>query len=90
MWPLIEYIAILAIVLFSITDFFYPLLTGRPLFGSFRKTEKTMEKVEEKNLEAKINEAREKVQEVKAVQGEVTENYKTAEQLKDEADNLLK
>lgn len=88
MWALIELIVIIAIVLVFITEFFIPILTGKPLFGSFRKSKETI--IDEGPFDEKISKAKEKVDEVKTVQSEVTEHFKTAEQLKEEADNLLK
>ena len=90
MWIVIEYIFLAAIVLVAITEFFIPLLTGRPYFGSFRKLKNNAPKTYvEPSLEDKMKQAKQKVDEVKVVQQEVTENYKTAEQLKEESDNLL-
>lgn len=88
MWRILEYIFIAAIVLVAITEFFYPILAGKPLFGSFRKTASRQTK-EEDSLENKVNVAKSKVNEIKNIQKEVEQNYKSAEQLKDEADNLL-
>lgn len=96
MWVILELILVLAIVLVAITEFFYPLLAGKPLFGSFRKTTaKTEEKKSSDGpLEEKVYVAKEKVadvkEEVKTVQDEVTKHFKTAEELKREADDLLK
>lgn len=95
MWAVIELCVIAAIVLISITEFFIPLLFNKPFFGSFRKaTPKQPEKpVEEGTLPEKISKTKQKVEEVKEkvkeVRDEADENYKTAEQLKDETDNLL-
>lgn len=88
MWAILEFCLLAAIVLLSITEFFYPLLTGKPLFGSFRKKE-TNGTPQELPLEEKISKAREKVKEVKDVQEEVNKKFKSAEQLKAEADDLL-
>ena len=91
MWIIIEYIIIAAIILISITEFFYPLLTQKPLFGSFRRKTITQEKARtEGPLDEKLSQAKEKVKEVKKVQDEVAENFKTAEEFKNESDNLLK
>ncbi|PBQ33270.1 hypothetical protein CNR22_16310 [Sphingobacteriaceae bacterium] len=75
----------------SITEFFYPLIAGKPFFGSFRKTNKTVNPItkEEKTLDEKMTKAKVQVEEIKEVQKEVNAHYKTAEQLKEEADNLL-
>jgi membrane-associated HD superfamily phosphohydrolase len=89
MWRIIEFIVIAAILLIAITEFFYPILAGKPLFGSFRKVAENGEKTEDQSLEDKLNNAKEKLEEIKTVQNEVDKNYKSAEQLKDEADNLL-
>ncbi len=91
MWRIIEYIAIAAVVLIFITEFFYPLLTQKPLFGSFRSKTGNEGKTESKSgLEDKISDAKEKVKEVKTVQDEVSENFKSAKDLKKDADNLFK
>lgn len=90
MWKIIEFIALAAIVLILITEFFYPILSGKPLFGSFRKSKTSSPKISEtESLNEKINTAKEKVEEIKTVQNEVNTNFKTAEQLKDESDKLL-
>jgi len=86
MWRLIELLFLAAIILLSITEFFYPLLFGKPLFGSFRKKPE----VTETPLADKVELAKEKVQEVKNVQSEVTSKFEDAEKLKHEADDLLK
>jgi hypothetical protein len=86
MWRIIEFIVIAAILLIAITEFFYPILAGKPLFGSFRKA---AENTEDESLEDKLDKAKVKFEEIKTVQNEVDENYKSAEQLKDEADSLL-
>ncbi len=91
MWRLLEIIAAAAIVLIAITEFFYPLIAGKPIFGSFRKTKNntTTSSTVDGSLNEKINKAKEKVEEIKNVQNEVDKNFKTAEQLKEESDNLL-
>ena len=90
MWTILEFIVLATIVLISITEFFYPLLAGKPLFGSFRKKVTVIEnKVEDSSLEQKLSVAKEKVKEVKDIQHEVNKNFKSAEQLKEEADNLF-
>ncbi|MFL5731469.1 MAG: hypothetical protein ACJ75J_18410 [Cytophagaceae bacterium] len=99
MWTILELILALSLILVAITEFFYPLIAGKPLFGSFRKsatpltetaTETASQTKNNGKLDEKISEARKKVEEVKTVQNEVTEFYKSAEQLKNESDNLLK
>ena len=91
MWTILEFIVLASIVLISITEFFYPLIAGKPLFGSFRKKATTNEKAPNNasSLEQKLSTAKEKVKEVKDIQNEVEKNYKSAEQLKEEADNLF-
>ncbi|HOX82206.1 MAG TPA: hypothetical protein PLJ60_16525 [Chryseolinea sp.] len=91
MWMILEFIVLAFIVLLSITELFYPLVMGKPLFPSFRSKE---EKVNAKEsfgspLEEKLSQAKEKVKEVKDIQDEVNKHFKSAEQLKDEADSLL-
>ncbi|MBL7891424.1 MAG: hypothetical protein JNL63_02240 [Bacteroidia bacterium] len=95
MWTLLEIIILTAIVLISITEFFVPLIMNKPLFGSFRKSRTSEAKnVPDGSLDEKITKTKEKVEEVKEVvkevQSEVAQNFKTAEQLKEESDNLLK
>lgn len=90
MWMILEFIVLAFIVLMSITEFFYPLMVGKPLFPSFRKKEKFAEqKVDDASLESKVSAAKEKIREVKDIQNEVDQHFKSAEQLKEEADNLL-
>ncbi len=90
MWTIIELLFLAGILLVSLTEFFIPLLTGKPFFGSFRRPKTTKVSKEDKSLNAKIDVAKEKVKEVKDIQNAVTENFKSAEQLKEESDNLLK
>ena len=87
MWRILELLVLCFIFVLFITEFVYPLLTNKPLFGSFREKEK---KEPKNSLEEKINEAKTKVNEVKEVQKDVLEHYKSAEQLKQDSDNLLK
>ena len=89
MWRLLEYIVLAAIVLLAVTEFFYPLIAGKPFFGSFRKRG-AQKSVDASPLNEKVRKAKEKVEEVKNVQDEVDQNYKSAEELKEESDNLLK
>jgi hypothetical protein len=86
MWTIIEFVVLAAIVLIAVTEFFYPLLVGKPLFNSFRK--KTEQK--SSNLHEKISDAKEKIAEVKNIQAEVDKSFKSAEQLKEDSDNLFK
>ncbi len=88
MWALLELVFLAAVVLLSITEFFYPLLVGKPLFGSFRKKQETPVTAPE-SLQEKISRAKEKVKEVKDIQQEVNSSFKSAEKLKEEADDLL-
>lgn len=91
MWAILEIIILAVVILVSITEFFIPLITGKPYFGSFRKENIIHnKKTDESPLISKITEAKEKVKDVKQVQEAVTENFKSAAQLKEEADNLLK
>jgi hypothetical protein len=96
MWTILEFCLFAMIVLVSITEFFYPLLMGKPLFGSFRKTTATEDQgndesiKDEPSLKEKVSKAKEKIKEVKDIQDEVNDNFKSAEQLKAEADDLLK
>ena len=93
-WTIVEICIVAAIVLISITEFFIPILFNKPLFGSFRKLKQAEpKKTEEGSLPEKISKTKEKVEdikeEVKEVQEEADENFKTAEQLKEESDKLL-
>ena len=83
MWTLLEFVVLAAIVLLSITEFFYPLLVGKPLFNSFRK------KTTPSTLEDDLSRAKQKVAEAKNVQNKVDEHLKSAEQLKEESDKLF-
>jgi len=90
MWVVLEFIFLAFIVLLSVTEFFYPLLAGKPLFGSFRKKVAVAEQnQDDTSLKSKVFKAKEKVNDVKDIQNEVNEHFKSAEQLKAEADNLL-
>ena len=90
MWRLLEYLLLAGIVLLAITEFFYPLLSGKPFFGSFRKKKmRDIDPAETGTLNQKVNQAKAKVQQVKKVQDEVDQHYKSAEQLKEESDQLL-
>jgi hypothetical protein len=89
MWVILEFIVLAFVVLFAITDFFYPLLTGKPLFGTFRKKVQTDQLAGDPSLKEKLEQAKEKIKEVKDIQNEVTQHFKSAEQLKAEADDLL-
>ncbi len=85
MWFVLEMVALAAILLFSITEFFYPLITGKPLFGSFRKKSPKATAT----LDEEIATARRKVDEVKDVQRKADERLRDAEQRKNAADDLL-
>lgn len=90
MWALIEFVFLAAIVLLSITEFFYPLIARKPLFGSFRKRqEQPVIETDPEPLQEKISKAKEKVKEIKNIQEEVNNNFKSAEKLKEQADDLL-
>lgn len=93
MWAILELCLVAAIVLVFITEFFVPLLYNKPVFGSFRKKTQQQRKPAEDTLPDKIEKARDKANEAKVivedVQQQAYDNYKTAEQLKDETENLL-
>jgi len=84
----LEFVLFTAALLIVITEILYPLVAGKPLFGSFRKTDKTTLS-EKEELASRVAKAKEKVDEVKEVQKEVEDNFKSAERLKEESDNLL-
>jgi uncharacterized protein YktB (UPF0637 family) len=91
MWRLLELLLGALLILGFITEFLVPMLMNKPLFGSFRKTGSEPKKDATKEvLEDALKMAKEKVTEVKKVQSDVSEHFKTAEQLKEESDNLLK
>ena len=95
MWEILEIIVLAAIGLIAVTEFFIPIILNKPLFGSFRKVKipdasTTKGDPSHPPLKEKISQAKEKVEEVKEVQGEVTENFKSAKELKKESDDLLK
>lgn len=99
MWALLEILILFLIGLVAVTEFFHPLITGKPFFGSFRKEK---EKVEEPSVEkpspetkvcdlkSKVAEAKQKVAEVKSVQEEVSNLHKETENLKKESDDMIK
>ena len=90
MWVILEFTLLAFLVLLSITEFFYPLIAGKTLFGTFRKKVKQEQKpIKPSSLETKLALAKEKIKEVKTVQEEVHTNFNSAKQLKKEADNLL-
>ena len=87
MWAILELLILAGIVLISLTEFFYPLVVGRPLFPSFRKRTETPP--EKSSLENELSKAKAKVADVKNIQQEINKNFKSAEQLKEESDNLF-
>lgn len=93
MWRLLELLIAVFIVIAFFTEFLIPILRGKPLFGSFRgkSEDEVIEEtvVDETTLEAKIEAAKSKVEEVKQTQSEISAHFKTAEQLKEDSDNLL-
>jgi len=87
MWFVLEWVVIVAIVLLSITEFFWPLIKGAPLFGSFRKKGAPSSA---DSSEDEMAEARRKAEEVKQVQRKAEDDLRKAWDRKDEADDLLK
>ncbi|MEO8589870.1 MAG: hypothetical protein ABI432_10905 [Flavobacteriales bacterium] len=85
MWSVLELVLLAAIILMAITEFFYPLAMGKPLFGSFRKKAPRRTTT----LDDEIVDARRKVDEVKDVQRKAEERLRDAEQRKNTADDLL-
>ena len=85
MWFVLEMVVLAAVVLLAITEFFYPLMAGKPLFGSFRRKRPpgTM------TLDDEIAASRRKVDEVKDVQRRADERLRDAEERKNAADDLL-
>jgi hypothetical protein len=87
MWVILEFVLLAAIALLFITEFFYPLLAGKPLFGSFRRKASTAEAT---SLDEEIAAAKRKAAEVKEVQRKADERLRDAANRKSEADDLLK
>lgn len=91
MWKVIEFILLAGVVLLSITEFFYPIIMNKPLFGSFRKFKS--KNLSEQELGTKLHKTKEKVEgikeEIKEVQEEVSQKLKSVEQLKEESDQLF-
>jgi hypothetical protein len=86
MWMILEFVVLAAVALLAITEFFYPLIAGKPLFGSFRKKPAPTSAT----LDDEIEQARRKAEEVKDVQRKAEEKLRDAAQRKREADDLLK
>lgn len=86
MWFILEIVAIAAVALLAITEFFYPLLAGKPLFGSFRRKSPP----QPSTLDDEIAQARRKAAEVKDVQRKAEDQLRDAEERKNTADDLLK
>ncbi len=86
MWIVLEIVVLAAVALLAITEFFYPLLAGKPLFGSFRRKAAASTVP----LDEEIAAARRKAEEVKDVQRKADEALRKAAQRKDAADDLLK
>jgi hypothetical protein len=85
MWLVLEWVVMIGLVLLAITEVFYPLLAGKPLFGSFRKRKpKAMP-----DLDDELRAARRKVDDVKEVQRKAGEQFRRAEDQKNAADDLL-
>ena len=94
---LIETLVVVFLLVLIGTEFFYPLLTNKKLFPSFRKNDcgNKDKDVKEKPADAgelgkKIEDAKEKVKQVKDTQEEVREYYENAQSMKTESDGLLK
>lgn len=86
MWVVLEFVFLAAIVLLAVTEFFYPLLAGKPLFGSFRRKGQPAQPM---TMDERIAQAARKAAEVKDVQRRVDEDLRKAEQRKNAADDLL-
>lgn len=85
MWYLLENLVLLLIGILFVTEMLIPFLTSKPFFSTFRKKSTA----DSTTLDAKLKHAKEKVDEVKTIQNEVSAHFKSAEQLKEESDNLL-
>ena len=88
MWIVLEMLVLAGVALLAITEFFYPLLTGKPLFGSFRRKAKAT--ASSVPLDQEIEAARRKAEEVKEVQRKADEALRKAAERKDAADDLMK
>jgi hypothetical protein len=86
MWIVLEIVVLAAVALLAMTEFFYPLLAGKPLFGSFRRKDDV---TSQPSLDDEIADARRKAEEVKAVQRKADEHARQASQRKSEADDLM-
>jgi len=86
MLKVIEFIFIMGIIILLCTEFFYPLFSNKPIFGSFR----TSKKSNAKSIPEQIETAKKKVKEVKEVQKKVNLRFKNVKDLKKESDELLK
>ena len=86
MWYMFEIVVLAAIALLFITEFFYPLLTGKPMFGSFRRKGGAASPA---SFDEEILEARRKAADVRDVQRKAEEDLRAAEQRKSAADELL-
>jgi hypothetical protein len=87
MWVVVEFVVLAAIILVAITEFFWPLMAGRPLFGTFRKKRPAPTPP---TIEEELEIARRKAAEVRNVQRKTEEELRKAWDRKDEADDLLK
>jgi hypothetical protein len=87
MWVVVEFVVLAAIILVAITEFFWPLIAGRPLFGTFRKKRPV---AAPPSIEEELEIARRKAAEVKDVKRKVDDDLQKAWNRKDEADDLLK
>lgn len=83
---ILQLVVLAGIVLLAITEFFWPLIAGKPLFGSFRKKNDQPAG----SLDDEIAEARRKAAEVKDTQRKAEDDLRKAWDRKDEADDLLK
>lgn len=86
MWMILQVVVLAGIVLLAITEFFWPLIAGRPIFGSFRKKDDKASA----SLDDEIADARRKASEVKDIQRKAEDDLRKAWDRKDEADDLLK
>ena len=77
----LEFCFMLALVVGFITEIALPILTNKPIFGTFKK--KSSE-----DLEVKLKKAEVKIEEVKEVQEEIQENFKKLEKLKKKSEKL--
>jgi len=85
MWAIFEFLVLPAIVLISITEFFYPLIAGKPLLNSFRKKKKE----QSVSYEGELPKAERKIAEEESTHDNINADSKSSGQLNEEAEHSL-